>query len=161
MALNPLSPEWPKQAADLIDRVVQRFRSTFTKKAVTATNAVVFGLVAAFAGFVAALITVVVGIRALQAYLTWDLGETALWVIGILALVGIALVLYGLVRSKSGVIGLGAFVVVVAGGRWALDIGDAHINQDTAVWISYLVVGGIFFLAGALLMDKRHSPLEG
>lgn len=160
MALNPLSPEWPKQAADLIDRVVQRLRSTFTQKAVTATNAVVFGLVAAFAGFVAALISVVVGIRALQAYLTWDLGAAALWVIGILALLGIALVLYGLVRSNSGVIGIGAFVVVVAGGRWALDIGDAHIDHDTAVWISYLIVGGIFFLAGALLMDKRHSPLE-
>lgn len=32
------------------------------------------------------------------------------------------------------------------------------LDHDTSVWISYLVVGGVFCLAGVFLMAKRHAP---
>ena len=32
------------------------------------------------------------------------------------------------------------------------------LDHDSSVWISYLVVGGLFCLAGLLLMAKRHAP---
>ena len=160
MAFNPLSPEWPKQTADLIDRYVQGFRSKFTSKAVTATNAIVFGLVAVFAAFVAAIVTVIVSIRAVQAYLTWDLGTGAMWVIGILALLGLVVAGAGLISSNKVLMALGVFLLIIAGARWALDAGEAGIDHNTAVWMSYLLVGGLFMLLGALLMAMRHSPVE-
>jgi len=163
MGLNPLNPEWPKQTTDLIDKVVQKVRSTFTTKAVTATNAVVFGLVAFAALFAAAIVGVIVSIRIVQAYLTWDLGTTAKWIVGVVALVGVLIALVGVVRSSKSAIGFGAFIVLVAGARWALDFrrdeGPA-MDHASSVWLSYLLVGGLFMLAGAFLMAKRLSPDE-
>jgi len=160
MAFNPLSPEWPKQTADAIDRVVQVIRRNFTSRAVTATNAIVFGLVAGFAAFVAALVGLIVGIRSVQAYLSWDLGTAAAWVIGVLALIGLLIALVGAVRSQKAALGLGAGILVWFGARWALDAGSTSIDHDTSVWISYFVVGGLFVLAGAFLMGQRHTPDE-
>lgn len=160
MAFNPLSPEWPKQTADTIDRLVGKVRDLFTVRAVKLTNAIVFGLVAAFAGFVAALLGMIISIKAVQSYLRWDLGTAAAWVIGSIALVGVLLLLVGAVKSSAGVIGAGIFVLLVAGARWALDAGEVRIDHDTAVWISYMVVGGFFLFVGAVLMAKRHSPVE-
>jgi hypothetical protein len=160
MVFNPFSPDWPKQTADAIDKAVQKVRTLFTARAVTLTNGIVFGLLAAFAGLIAAIISVVVGIRAVQAYLTWNLDSPAAWVIGIIALAGALALLIGLVTSKKALLGLGAVLLVGAGARWALDAGDASIDHDTSVWISYFVVGGLFVLIGSYLMAKRHSPLE-
>ena len=160
MAFNPLSPEWPKQTADAIDKAVQKVRTLFTARAVTLTNAIVFGLVAAFAGFIAAIIGIIVSIRGVQAYLTWNLGSPAAWIVGSIALAGALALLVGLVTSNKGLLGLGCLLLVGAGARWALDAGDASIDHDTSVWISYFVVGGLFVLIGSYLMAKRHSPLE-
>lgn len=32
------------------------------------------------------------------------------------------------------------------------------IDRDSSVWVSYMVVGGILFLGGLLMMAKRHTP---
>ena len=160
MAFNPLNPEWPKQTTDLIDRFVQGIRSKFTSKAVTATNAIVFGLVAMFAMLVASVVGLILGIRAVQSYVTWDLGTAAMWVVGSIAVAGLLLVVIGLISSAKAAMAMGGFVAVVAGARWALDAGKTGIDHDTSVWISYLVVGGLFMLLGALVMAKRHTPVE-
>ena len=160
MAFNPLSPEWPKQAADAVDRVVQFLRRNLTDRAVKVTNGIVFGLLAAFAGLVALVLGVVVSMRSVQSYLTWNFGTVAAWIVGVIALVGILTVLVGAIRSKKSLVLLGAVVTAFAGARWAVHAGDASIDHDTSVWIADLAVGGLFVLLGAFLMAKRHSPTE-
>ena len=32
------------------------------------------------------------------------------------------------------------------------------IDRDSSVWVSYMVMGGILFLAGLFCMRKRHTP---
>lgn len=38
-----------------------------------------------------------------------------------------------------------------------VNIGGA-IDRDSSVWVSYMVMGGILFLAGLFCMRKRHTP---
>ena len=45
----------------------------------------------------------------------------------------------------------------MAGARVGDDIGGA-IDRDSSVWVSYMVMGGILFLAGLFCMRKRHTP---
>jgi hypothetical protein len=160
MAFNPLNPEWPKQATDAIDRVVQAVRRNVTNRAVKVTNAVVFGLLAAFAGLVALVLSLIVAVRAVESYLTWNPGTVAAWIVGIIALVGALVVIIGLVRSKKSWMLLGAVVGAFTGARWAIRAGDASIDHDTAVWIADLIVGGLFVVFGAFLMAKRQAPAE-
>lgn len=160
MAFNPLSPEAPKQLADLVDRVVQTVRRTVTTRAVKATNALVYGMLAAFALLVALVLFLVLSIRAGIVYLTWDPGTLGAWVIGVIALVGAAILLVALVRSKKLLMLLGGTVAVTAGARWAIFAGDASIDHNTAVWITYVVIGGLFLLGGSFLMAKRLTPEE-
>lgn len=160
MAFNPLSPEWPKQAADFIDRIAQAIRRNVTDRLVKATNAVVFGLIAAFAGLVALVLSLIIAMRASEAYLIWNPGTLGSWIIGIIALVGVLVLLIGLVRSKKVALLAGGAIAAVAGARWAIAAGDAHIDHNTAVWISDLAVGGLFVLIGAFLMAKRHTSTE-
>jgi hypothetical protein len=160
MAFNPLNPEWPKQAADLIDRVAQAVRRNVTDRAVKATNALVFGLLAAFTGLVALVLSLIIAMRSIEAYLIWDPGTLGSWIIGVIALVGVVSVLGGLIRSKKLLMLAGGATVAIAGARWAIAAGDASIDENTAVWISYLVVGGLFVVVGAFLMAKRQTPAE-
>ena len=160
MAFNPLNPAWPKQAADAIDKVVQKVRSTVTTRAVQATNAVVYGLLALFAALVALIVACIASVRAVQSYLTWELGTPAAWIVGVVALVGALIVIVGVVKSSRTVMLLGFLVLVFGGARWAIHAGDATIDHDTAVWISYLVAGGLFVVLGSFLMAKRHVPVE-
>jgi hypothetical protein len=160
MAFNPLDPEWPKQTADLIDRFVQGIRSKFTAKAVTATNAVVYGSLALFALLVASVVGMVVAVRSLEAYLTWSTDRWPQWMLGGIALFGVLLVLVGAVKSSKALLVLGFAFVIVGGARWALDITDSTIEHETSVWISYLTIGGLFVLVGAFLMGKRHARPE-
>ena len=161
MAFNPLNPEWPKQAADLVDRVVQFVRRNVTTRAVKITNGVVFGLLAAFAGLVALVLSLIISMRSLQAYLEWNPGTLGAWIVGISALVGVVLLLVGLVRSKKLLMLVAGALVAITGARWAIHAGDASIDHNTAVWIADLVIGGIFVIAGTFLMTKRHAPEEG
>ena len=32
------------------------------------------------------------------------------------------------------------------------------VDRDSSVWVSYMVLGGILFLAGLICMRKRHTP---
>jgi hypothetical protein len=160
MVFNPLNPDAPKQLADLVERVVQRVRKTVTNRAVKATNAVVFGLLASFAGLVALVLVLVATLRSVEAYFVWDPGTLGAWIVGITALVGVLITLFGLIRSKRFVALLGALLTTIGGVRWAIHAGDATIDRDTAVWLAYLASGGIFVLAGAFLMARRHAPEE-
>ena len=160
MAFNPLSPEAPKQLADLVDRVVQLVRRNVTTRAVKATNAVVYGVLGTFALLVAIVLLLVVLLRSGIAYFTWTPGRLGAWIIGITALVGALILLIAIIRSKKLLMALGGFVAALAGARWAIHAGDAAIDHNTAVWITYLVVGGVFLFGGAFLMAKRHTPEE-
>jgi hypothetical protein len=105
MGLNPIgNPDWPKQTADLLEKVTSGIRDKTTKPVVAVTRALVFGLLAAFVGLVAIVLLLVIATRTLQ--------------------------------------------VLIA----------LPLDHDSSVWISYLVVGGLFCLVGMLLMGKRHAP---
>jgi hypothetical protein len=38
-----------------------------------------------------------------------------------------------------------------------VNIGGA-VDRDSSVWVSYMVMGGMLFLAGLFCMRKRHTP---
>lgn len=66
-------------------------------------------------------------------------------VFGIIAVIGglTALILFVI----SGTKGLQAII------EWPLD-------HEKAVWVSYLIMGGILLLAGAVSMSKRHAKAD-
>ena len=67
---NPFTdPNWGADIADTIERVVGSVRDRTTKPLVTASRAVVFGLLAAILAVVAVTLLIIVGTRALQALL--------------------------------------------------------------------------------------------
>lgn len=48
-------------------------------------------------------------------------------------------------------------IVLVIGGIRALNsLLDIWWSRDTAVWASYLIIGGVFCVIGMLLMRRRH-----
>jgi hypothetical protein len=107
MGLNPLgNPDWPKQTADLLEKVTGQIRAKTTKPIVLIARALVFGLLAAFGGMVAVILLLIVATRTLQ--------------------------------------------ILIA----------LPLDHDTSVWISYLVVGGLFCVIGLLLMSKRTAPSD-
>ncbi len=67
MALNPIgNPNFAKDAADTIERLVGTVRDKTTKPLITAARGIVFGLLAAFAGLVAVILLIVVATRCVQ-----------------------------------------------------------------------------------------------
>ena len=67
---NPFTdPNWAADIADTIERVVGTVRDRTTKPLVTASRAIVFGLLAAILGVVAVILLIVVATRATQALL--------------------------------------------------------------------------------------------
>jgi hypothetical protein len=40
--------------------------------------------------------------------------------------------------------------------RALVSLGDVWLGHDTAVWVAYFVLGGIFLALGAFGMRKRH-----
>jgi hypothetical protein len=67
---NPFTdPNWAADIADTIERVVSTVRDRTTKPLVTASRAIVFGLLAAILGVVAVILLIVVATRATQALL--------------------------------------------------------------------------------------------
>ncbi len=64
-------------------------------------------------------------------------------------------VVFGIIGAVGGLaVAILAVVALVRGIIAALEWPFTH---PTAVWLTYLGLGGIFCLAGALLMAKRHS----
>ncbi len=67
MGLNPIgNPEWPKQTAQLVERVVGSVRSKTTDKLVIIIRAVVYGLLIGIAAFVGLILATVLFTRLLQ-----------------------------------------------------------------------------------------------
>jgi uncharacterized membrane protein YkgB len=67
---NPFTdPNWAADIADTIERVVASIRDRTTKPLVTASRAVVFGLLAAVLGIVALTLLILTATRATQALL--------------------------------------------------------------------------------------------
>jgi hypothetical protein len=67
---NPFTdPNWAADLADTVERVVGTVRDRTTKPLVTASRGVVFGLLAAILGVVAAILLILVATRATQALL--------------------------------------------------------------------------------------------
>lgn len=67
MGLNPIgNPEWPRQTAELVERVVGSVRSKTTDKLVTIIRAVVYGLLIAIAAFVGLILATILFTRLLQ-----------------------------------------------------------------------------------------------
>ena len=67
---NPFTdPNWAADIADTIERVVGTVRDRTTKPLVTASRAVVFGLLAAILGVVAVILLIMMLTRAIQALL--------------------------------------------------------------------------------------------
>ncbi len=101
---NPFTdPNWAADLADTVERVVGSVRDKTTKPLVTATRAVVYGLLAGILGIAALILALAVATRGLQALL------------------------------------------------------DIPLRRSASVYISYLIVGGIFSLAGVFVLSKRYS----
>lgn len=64
-------------------------------------------------------------------------------------------IVFGLLAGILGVAAVVLLLIVLTRGLQALlDIGLPH---DRSVYVSYLVIGGIFCLVGMFLLKKRHS----
>jgi hypothetical protein len=110
---EPVSPvaagdDWPAQAADTIVRVVGQVRDRTTGPAITASRAVVFGLLAALLGTVALTVLSIVLVRGavIGAEALLDLGDLdrpgrAVWIAHLF--VGVVFLLGGLVLWKKAV----------------------------------------------------------
>lgn len=92
------SSDWPTQAADTIERVVQGVRDKTTGPAITAARWLVAGMFVLLAGTMVAILVAIILVRLLDAYLpdAW-FGEQHVWA---------AHGLVGLVLSGAGLIGL-------------------------------------------------------
>ena len=65
---GPVPEQWPKQAADTVERVVGQVRDRTTKPALTIARAIVYGLFAAIVGTLAAVLSGVLVVRILETY---------------------------------------------------------------------------------------------
>ena len=65
-------------------------------------------------------------------------------------------VVYGLL---AGLLGVTAVVLVLIAGTRALQaLLDLAVSWERAVYLSYLIIGGILCVAAVLFFRKRHSP---
>jgi len=59
----------------------------------------------------------------------------------------------------AGILGLVAVTLLIIGATRGLQVLlDFGMSRARAVYASYLIMGGILCLAGALLLRRRHSP---
>src|SRR6478609_6881041 len=62
-------------------------------------------------------------------------------------------IVFGLLAA---ILGLFALIILIVGlMRGFQAILEWPFSHETAVWLSYVIVGGLFFLTGALMMAKR------
>jgi predicted small integral membrane protein len=70
MGLNPIgNPEWARNVTDTVERYVGLVRDNATSKAEMAIKAVVYGIIALFAGLVAAVLGLLIVTRLTQSIL--------------------------------------------------------------------------------------------
>ena len=79
---NPLTdPQWAPNLADTIERVVGSVRDKTTKPLLVAYRAVMFGVIAAFGGLVALVLSVIALSRGLQALIGLGVNHhNAVWI---------------------------------------------------------------------------------
>ena len=65
-------------------------------------------------------------------------------------------IVYGLLALFLGLTALTLFLIGITRALQALL--DLAVSPERAVYLSYLIVGGILCLGGALFFRKRHSP---
>lgn len=71
------------------------------------------------------------------------------------AIVAVRAVVFGLLAL---VLGITLIVLLIVGGTRGIQSAlDSFLDWDTAVYVSYFVVGGILSLVGLLAMSKRTS----
>lgn len=81
MAGNPISdPEFPRKAADLIDRVVGAIRDRTTKPVVVLTRGIVFGSIVAVVAIALVALAIIALMRGVQELYEFGLSERrAVW----------------------------------------------------------------------------------
>jgi len=62
---------------------------------------------------------------------------------------------FGLLSAFLGVMALG--LVLIGLSRGLINLMEWPLDHDTAVWVSYLVLGGLLCLIGALCMIRRQG----
>jgi polyferredoxin len=65
-------------------------------------------------------------------------------------------VVYGLICAFLGVMALVLFLIAFTRALQALL--DLAVDTDQAVYLSYLILGGILSIAGLLVLKKRQTP---
>ena len=94
------STDWPAQAADTIERVVQGVRDKTTGPAIAAARWLVAGMFVLLAGTTVAIMLSIVAVRVLVAYLPDSVfGEDHVWAAH--AIVGLPLFIAGLVLLRK------------------------------------------------------------
>ena len=83
--------EWPAQAADAVVETISKVRDTTTKPALVASRALVYGIIAAVVGSVAAVLLLVVLIRVLNNYLPGQIWTVYLGLALVFSIPGIVL----------------------------------------------------------------------
>lgn len=71
------------------------------------------------------------------------------------AIVAVRAVVFGLLGAILGLVLVTLLLILLT--RLVQAILSNWIDWDTAVYVSYFVIGGLLTLAGAFLMTKRHS----
>lgn len=101
MAGNPLTdPNWARDAADTVERVVGEVRRRTTDNLVLIARGVVFGLFAALVGVAAVVLAMIVVTRALQALLEIGVDHPRAVYLSYFVLGGILLLAGGLTMAK-------------------------------------------------------------
>lgn len=82
-------PDWAAQLLDAVDRAIAAIRSRTTDPLLRVVRGVVFGLMALGVALVALLVTVIGGVRLLDAYLPGDVWSAHLVLGGIFLVAGL------------------------------------------------------------------------
>ncbi|MHB1090347.1 MAG: hypothetical protein ACYC06_00040 [Ilumatobacteraceae bacterium] len=51
-------------------------------------------------------------------------------------------------------------LLIIGGSRALVSLGDIWFAHGTSVWLSYIVLGSIFTVTGAVLMRRRQPPRD-
>ena len=98
---NPLTdPNWAPDLADTVERVVGTVREKTTDNVVKAARIIVFGLLAAFLGFTALILLVIIFTRALQALLAFAVTDARAVYISYFIVGGICCVIGALLMKR-------------------------------------------------------------
>jgi hypothetical protein len=66
---------------------------------------------------------------------------------------------FGIIAAAGGLVAL--VLVLIAATRGLQAVIEWPFSHATAVWVSYLLIGGVLLIAGAVLMSKRQAADAG